>query len=129
MTHSYSDYRAKQEAKAIARNKPIQAYANNTMYSDIEPYEVVEKRTDNKVIIRSMRAEHKDGWKPDMIPGGFSFHCTNNQDQRNAWEITSDEDGHTITIRWSKAKCRWQDAHGNRYFMSEQPVKKYDYNF
>lgn len=129
MTYNRETYLAKQQAKAIARNKPIQAFANHAMYSDVEPYEVIEKRTENKVVIRSMKAEHKDGWKPNMITGGFSFHCTNNEDQRNAWEITPDEGGKTITIRWSKAKCRWQDAHGNRYFMSEHPVKKYDYNF
>ena len=129
MTYNFSEYQAKQEAKQIARDKPIQAYANHAMYSDTQPYEVIEKRTENKVIIRSMKAEHKADWKPNMIAGGFSFICTNNDDQRNAWVITPDEDGAIVTIRWSKAKRRWQDAQGNRFYMSEQPVKFYDYNF
>ena len=122
-------YIEKQKAEATARNKPIQAFANHAMYSDVQPYEVIEKRTENKVIIRSMKAEHKDNWKPEMVAGGFSFICLNNDDQRRAWEITPDEEGHIKTIRWSKSKCRWQDADGNRFFMSEEPVKKYDYNF
>ena len=76
-----------------------------------------------------MQAERAEGWKPEIVSGGFAGHCTNNNDQRKAWDISSDEEGRLVTIRWSKAKLRWQCADGSRYFMSDQPVKKYDFNF
>lgn len=129
MTYSHTDYQAKQEAKTIAENKPVKAFANFSGWSDIEPFEVVKVCTENKVVIRSMQAERAEGWKPEIVSGGFAGHCTNNNDQRKAWDISSDEGGYLVTIRWSKAKLRWQCADGSRYFMSDQPVKKYDFNF
>ena len=129
MTYNHTDYQAKQEAKTIAENKPVKAFANFSGWSDIEPFEVVDVRTENKVVIRAMKAERAEGWKPEIVSGGFAGHCTNNNDQRKAWDISSDEGGRLVTIRWSKAKLRWQCADGSRYFMSDQPVKKYDFNF
>ena len=129
MTYNHTDYQAKQEAKITAENKPVKAFANFSGWSDIEPFEVVKVCTENKVVIRSMQAERAEGWKPEIVSGGFAGHCTNNNDQRKAWDISSDECGRLVTIRWSKAKLRWQCADGSRYFMSDQPVKKYDFNF
>jgi hypothetical protein len=129
MTYDRNEYIAKQNAEAIARNKPIKAFANFSGYSDVEPFEVVDVRTENKVVIRAMKAERAEGWKPKFVSGGFSAHCTNNDDQRNSWSISPDEDGRLVTIRWSKAKMRWQCADGSRYYMSDTPSKKYDFNF
>ena len=129
MTFNHKEYIAKQNAKTIARNKPIKAFANFSGYSDVEPFEVVDVRTENKVVIRAMKAERAEGWKPEFVSGGFSAHCTNNDDQRNSWSISPDEDGRLVTIRWSKAKMRWQCADGSRYYMSDTPSKKYDFNF
>ena len=129
MTYNHTDYQAKQEAKITAENKPVKAFANFSGWSDIEPFEVVKVCTENKVVIRSMQAERAEGWKPEIVSGGFAGHSTNNNDQRKAWDISSDEGGRLVTIRWSKAKLRWQCADGSRYFMSDQPVKKYDFNF
>jgi hypothetical protein len=129
MTFNHKEYIAKQNAKTIARNKPIKAFANFSGYSDVEPFEVVDVRTENKVVIRAMKAERAEGWKPDFVSGGFSAHCTNNDDQRNSWSISPDEDGRLVTIRWSKAKMQWQSACGSRYYMSDTPSKKYDFNF
>ena len=129
MTYNHTDYQAEQEAKITAENKPVKAFANFSGWSDIEPFEVVKVCTENKVVIRSMQAERAEGWKPEIVSGGFAGHCTNNNDQRKAWDISSDEEGRLVTIRWSKAKLRWQCADGSRYFMSDQPVKKYDFNF
>ena len=41
MTYNHTDYQAKQEAKTIAENKPVKAFANFSGWSDIEPFEVV----------------------------------------------------------------------------------------
>ena len=129
MTKSKPTFMDEQIAREIERNKPIQAYANHAMYTDVQPYEVIEKRTENKVIIRKMKAEKRADWKPEIIAGGFSGVCIDSHDQGKAWDITADEEGETFAIRWSKANRRWQDADGSRFFMSEQPVKFYDYNF
>ena len=129
MTFNHNEYIAKQNAKAIARNKPIKAFANFSGYSDVEPFEVVDVRTENKVVVRAMKAERAEGWKPDFVAGGFSNICTNNEDQRNAWSISPDEEGRLVTLRWSKAKMRWQSACGGRYYMSDTPAKHYDFNF
>jgi hypothetical protein len=129
MTFNHNEYIAKQNAEAIARNKPIKAFANFSGYSDVEPFEVVDVRTENKVVIRAMKAERAEGWKPEIVSGGFAGHCTNNEDQRNAWSISPDEEGRLVTLRWSKAKMRWQSACGSRYYMSDTPAKKYDFNF
>ena len=129
MTYNRETYLAKQKAEAIARNKPIKAYANHSGWSDVRPYEVIEVRTENKVVIRKMNVERKEGWKPEFVSGGFAGHCINNENQHSAWDITSDKNGREVTIRFSKAKCQWQDKHGNRYFMSDEPVYHYDFNF
>jgi hypothetical protein len=129
MTYDRNEYLAKQKAEAIARNKPIRAFCNYIMYSDVEPFEVVERRTDNKVMIRMMDAERRDDWKPEIIPGGFSGHCVNNHDQGKAWDIKSNEANPLIAVRWSNAKCGWFDSYGGRYSMEDAPRKKYDFNF
>ena len=49
----------------------------------------------------------------------------NQRDQR--WLIESDSEGAVRRIRLGK--YGWKDAHGNRYQLSEKPVKFYDYNF
>ena len=129
MTYDRNEYLAKQKAEAIARNKPIRAFCNYIMYSDVKPFEVVERRTDNKVMIRMMDAERRADWKPEFIPGGFFGHCTNNDDQRNAWDIKSNEANPLIAVRWSNAKWGWFDSHGGRYSMEDAPRKKHDFNF
>ena len=124
-----STFMERQIAEQIERNKPIKTYANNAMYSDTEPYEVIKICTENKVIVRQMQAERSPDWKPNIVAGGFSGHCTNNDDQRNAWVIEPWGAGREVTIRWSKAKRQWQSADGSRFYMSDHPVKHYDFNF
>ena len=105
MTFNHKEYIAKQNAKTIARNKPIKAFANFSGYSDVEPFEVVDVRTENKVVIRAMKAERAEGWKPEFVSGGFSAHCTNNDDQRNSWSISPDEDDAWLQSVGQKQKC------------------------
>ena len=129
MTYNRNEYLAKQKAESIARNKPIRAFCNHIMYSDVEPYEVVERRTEIKVMVRMMDADRRDDWKPEIISGGFSGHCVNNGDQGNAWDIKQNEANALIAVRWSNAKTGWFDSSGGRYSMEDAPRKKYDFNF
>ena len=77
--------------------------------------------------LRAMIAECREDCKPEFVAGGFSAHCTNNGDQRNAWVIKSDPKGDTVRARLQKDGT-WKSAHG-RHSLNNAPVKYYDYNF
>ncbi len=94
-------------------------------YTDINPFEVVRVVSDKTIEIREMQAVRGD-WKPEYAVGGFTAECVNQADQ--AWNITSNEAEPIIRIRLNKAG-KWQDARGNKYKPTAEPVKFYDYNF
>jgi hypothetical protein len=73
-----------------------------------------------------MKSTLDPDWKPDIIPGGFCGHFTNNNEQR--WDITSDASAAVIRIRKHK-NGYWKDASGGIFRLSDMPVKFYDYNF
>ena len=100
-------------------------YANHYGYSDVNPYEIVRRINDKVLEVREMKAERDPSWKPDLVKGGFSFVVLNNNTQK--WIITSDESRKAIRIRLGKQG--WKDSRGNRYSLSDKPVKFYDYNF
>jgi hypothetical protein len=103
-----------------------QEYANKVLYTDVEPFEVVETRTERKKMIRPMKATLKPDWKPDMIPGGFAAHTVNNYSQEYDYESLPNEE--TFAIRQRK-NGKWFDKYGNRYNISDKPRRFYDYNF
>ena len=106
----------------------MKKYANNHLYSDVRPCEVVEVKSEKKVIVREMKAERDPDWKPDFVAGGFTAHCTNNN--RQNWICSSDPDGHLMAI--SKRKDgRWYEVGGNynSFVFSDKPLKHHDYNF
>ena len=51
-------------------------------YSDRTACTIVAVSKSGKTI--SLQTDHAklDNWKPEMIPGGFAAHCTNNHSQR-----------------------------------------------
>lgn len=100
-------------------------YANHYGWSDVNPFEVVRTVSEKTMEIRAMDAERSETWKPEFIPGGFSAHCTNNNDQE--WDIKSNENNPIIRIRLGKKG--WKDAHGRKFGLSDQPRKHYDFNF
>ena len=101
-------------------------YANYCGYTDVEPYEVVEVRTANKMMIRAMDAKLDPTWKRDFHPGGFFGHTANDRDQR--WFITPNPEAPVRAIRKHK-NGKWFDKHGNRYAIDDHPIKFYDHNF
>ena len=100
-------------------------YVNHYGYSDVNPFEIVRRVSDRTLDIRAMKAERDTSWKPDFVPGGFFGTVVNQSEQR--WIIESDPEGRVVRIRLGKQG--WKDAHGERYDLSDEPVKFYDYNF
>jgi hypothetical protein len=100
-------------------------YANHYGYSDVNPYEIVRRISDKTLEVREMKAERDPSWKPEVVPGGFSFVFLNQNSQK--WIITSDESSKPVRIRLGKHG--WKDSRGNRYALSDKPHKFYDYNF
>ena len=101
-------------------------YANQIGYSDINPFEIVRKISDKTIEIREMVSTRDRSVELEFIPGGFSAHCRNQNKQK--WHISSDETASVVRIRLSKNRG-WQDKHGRRFSLADQPCKFYDYNF
>lgn len=101
-------------------------------WSDRHPWEIIEVVSDRKIKLRSMTATRDPEWKPEVVAGGFSGHCVNNNEQR--WKIEPNPEGKVkfATLR-KNGKWIWvgEPAVGScaaglrlgeaRYF--------YDYNF
>ena len=100
-------------------------YANHYGYTDVNPYEVVNKISDKTLEIRPMDCKELP-WKKDFHLGGFFGHTSNQEDQK--WEISSNKNHNTIRIRLRK-NGEWKDKYNGRYRLSEEPIKFYDYNF
>jgi len=114
-------------------------YANHYGYTDVNPYEIIKVVSDKTIVIREMNAEEIK-WKKEIVQGGFSHRVTNQNDQK--WNITSNENAPLLRIRLNKSGtvfCKttrthvpnyiWKDSYGNKYHLSDTPVKFYDYNF
>jgi|TARA_R110000824_G_scaffold18640_4_gene73465 hypothetical protein len=102
-------------------------HANNHGYSDVHPYEITRVVSSKTIEIRSMDAERSEGWKPNFVAGGFAGHCTNNDNQSNAWKIQSNPAGHVMRARLQKDGS-WKSAYG-RHVLSSSATKHHDYNF
>lgn len=100
-------------------------YANHYGYSDVNPFEVVKVISDKTIEVREMDSEKDPSWVPNWHVGGFTGHCSNQQEQK--WFIKSNAENPVVRIRLGKQG--WKDKHGRKFRLSEQPVRFYDYNF
>lgn len=125
---SYLDYVAERDLKRvneIKEKKVIKKFANHYGYSDVNPYEVIRKVSDQTVEIREMETK-QIVFPSNFQSGGFSAHCVDNHNQD--YEYISDDKFPIKRIRWSKAKNNWYH-HGMLFLMEVGPYKHYDYNF
>jgi hypothetical protein len=104
----------------------VLAYCNERGYSEIYPYEVVRHVSRTIVEVRRMNYLRDPKWKPEISPGGFAGHCSNQSEQ--TWLYESDPDAPVIRVRWAPAKRQWQYK-GTRFVMSHSPRYFHDYNF
>ena len=101
-----------------------QKFANEVMYSDIHPCEIIKVVSEKTIEIRPMKCESLP-WEKEFHPGGFCGHFTNQRDQK--WKITSDENAEIFRIRLNKKG--WKSATGVTFVLAEDPCKFHDYNF
>lgn len=115
-----------EESAGKIEEEAAKKYANRIGYSDVYPFEIIRIVSEKVIEIRAMDSECDPDWKPEMVAGGFSAHCTNSGSQK--WIITSDAAAQVIRIRKHK-NGKWFDANGEQYRISEWPRRFYDYNF
>ncbi len=95
------------------------------LYSDAHAYTVV-KVTKTSVTIQRDKAIKDPNFKPEIVPGGFAGHCTNQDKQTYTYE--RDENGQLETFRYSKKWGRFQQPKAGRY-LTPGRHEFYDYNF
>lgn len=92
-------------------------------YTDRYAYTVI-KRTEKTLTVQRDKATLKPDWKPNMIPGGFSVICLNNEDQKYDYE--RDPEGGIKTLYWSDKRNLWLYK-GKSVMLGRHEF--YDYNF
>jgi|LSQX01.1.fsa_nt_gb hypothetical protein len=97
------------------------------MYSDAHAFTVIRVSPSGKTFwAQRDKAKLKKNWKPEIAPGGFVGHCTNQDSQDYDYE--PDPNGSIIQCRWSQKKQCFQCL--NRYRgISGGRWEFYDYNF
>lgn len=105
------------------REMDVGDHAHVHLWTDSEPVTII-KKTRTTLTVRYDKARRDPNWKPEFIPGGFSAHCTNNDEQR--WIIEEDPAGRVEVFRWSKRLNAYQN---NGCKLLPGWVKTYDYNF
>lgn len=108
--------------KTNIKNLPEGKYFTEVGYSQTYPWAEV-KRTAKTVTLAKVNVERDPEWKPEIIPGGFAGHCTNQSDQ--TWNFAGINESHTVTIR--KTKHGW--SRKGVVFMEDVAREFYDYNF
>lgn len=87
----------------------------------------VVARTAKTLTLRRDKAKLKDSWKPEFVVGGFSAHCTNNEEQE--WEYEPDPDGELFKAHWSEKRGGWQSGSDGSCIVIRGRHEYYDYNF
>jgi len=107
--------------------------AHTNEYTDSAPATVVEvKRGGREVTVQMDNYRLADGEKPEMVPGGFAAHCTNQGDLK--YEFSRNEDGatRTYTLRKWRGRYVWTPKGGTpdgHQRLAKGWYAYYDYNF
>lgn len=104
-------------------------YLNEILYSDVNPYEVVEMITPNKWVVRaldtSLKSDARKNIQNSFCPGGFAGHVDNDYQE---WDIYVNEKNPLITVYRGK-KNKYFKISGMPMSMTLNPIKFYDFNF
>lgn len=110
---------------AIANNVQVGDGITLRVYSDCHAFTIIA-RTEKTLTIQQDKATLKNNWKPEFVHGGFTAHCTNQNEQEYDYE--KNEKGQILKIRWSDKKSCWNAPRGYAG-ISLGRHEFYDYNF
>jgi len=103
-------------------------FANRISYSDIEPYEIVRRLSDCTIEVRAMDATFdpsaKDEFNKSFIPGGFLGNFDNDLQK---WIFSRNTENQVHRLRKHKDGAYYGSM--GKFVLSDEPYKKYDYNF
>lgn len=105
------------------KNLPEGEYFTEVGYSQLYPWKVI-KRTAKTVTLAYVDVAPDPAWKPEMHPGGFCAHCSNQHSQTWLYAGVA-ETRRTEVVRMTK--CGW--ARKGVKFIENQARYFYDYNF
>lgn len=98
-------------------------YFTERGYSQLYPW-VEISRTAKTITLAKVEVRVDPEWHPEMHPGGFAAHCSNQSDQTWLFDRITDQ---TVTIR-RNAHGHWQHTK-HRRFREDEARYFYDYNF
>lgn len=100
--------------------------ATERLHTDAHAYTVIAVKNGGRMIVLQRDTATLDPtFKPEIIPGGFAGHCTNQADQR--WTYQPDPDGAIITARLTK--YGWKTPGSDRGNITPGRNERYDWNF
>jgi hypothetical protein len=105
------------------KSLPEGKYFTERGYTQAYPWVQIGETAHTRTLARVNTAPDPE-WKPEIIPGGFAGHCTNQRQQ--TWLFDGVDRGYTLTIRKDK---RGQWVHKGVSFKEDQATYFYDYNF
>jgi hypothetical protein len=110
----------------LTRVPMVGMFANQIGYSEVYPHEIVEVRTDNKIIVRRLKCLRDPNWKPEFVAGGFAGHCVNQHKQ--TWLYESNVSNELISLRKHK-DGNFYSRSSSKFRIELEPFYFYDYNF
>ena len=116
-------------AVRAAKNQELEVGDGCTyhLWSDAYACTVI-KKTAKTITVQRDKATLDPSFKPKFVTGGFSAHCTNNNDQSYTYE--RDESGNVYKLYWHEKTGRWQNGSGSGAFvLTVGRHEFYDYNF
>lgn len=108
---------------------PTNKYFTEIGYSQSYPWKEIKRTAKTRTLARVLTERDPD-WKPEIIPGGFVGHCTNQGEQ--TWLYAGVDMNDTVTIRKVKSRyCGEDEMWANRgvKFVEDRAVEFFDYNF
>lgn len=112
----------------VEKNREIEVGDGVTyqLYTDSYACTVI-KRTPKTITIQRDKATLSPDFKPKFIPGGFSAHCTNNEEQSYTYE--RDPNGDIYVCHWSEKEGRFRSGSDGSFKIRRGRHEFYDYNF
>lgn len=96
------------------------------LYSDMHAATVI-KKTKATITVQHDTAIKDPNFKPEWVPGGFSVHCTNQDEQKYTYEVNLK--GQIEKFHWSEKHGRWQGGGDGSIILTLGRHEFYDYNF